>query len=81
MSNELKTCECGKEFTEEQSSGDLCFKCKVDGVRFSFRGVAGWGREQFNKHTVRSYVADADRAIEASGGSTADYEFTGNRWV
>lgn len=59
-------CECGRTFTQEQSSGTLCFKCKLDGVRFSFVGGGSYGRRMFHDKTVaevqREHVEGAKRA-------------------
>lgn len=78
----LKTCACGREFTENESSGETCFPCKLGAVGFGFRGVTGPGRKNFNSHTIRSYVEAGDREIRRQGGDPKkDFEFTGNRWV
>ena len=65
--DEVKTCiECGRGFTEEQSAGKYCFKCKLDGVRFNWVGGGGYGRKRFHDYTVgevqREHVAGAKRA-------------------
>lgn len=73
----VKTCACGRTFTEEDSYGRTCFKCKLGTVGFNFVGVAGRGRKAFNEHTVSSYLAEADHNITASGGDVNDYEHVG----
>lgn len=50
--SDTKICECGKEFAPEQSSGDICFRCKLDGVGFSFLGGEGHGRKAFHGKTI-----------------------------
>ena len=57
-----KTCECGRQFTDEDSSGDLCFPCKLKGVKFSFVGGGSYGRQAFkgetNSEIARRTVAE-----------------------
>jgi hypothetical protein len=46
------TCECGKEFTQEESSGSWCYRCKLDGLSVNWVGGGGYGREAFHSQTV-----------------------------
>lgn len=78
---DTKTCECGETFTQAQSSGDVCFKCKISGIRFAFRGATGHGRKHFHDTTMREAVEQSNRDIVAGGGNPKDYAFSGNRWV
>lgn len=52
MDEPLKTCACGREFTESQSAGKLCFKCKLSGVSFNWVGGGSYGRKAFHDKTV-----------------------------
>lgn len=80
--DDSKTCACGRTFTEVQSSGSVCFPCKLNTVGFNWRGPAGYGRKAFADTTMREVIADGDRNIVANGGDPKkDFEFVGNRWV
>jgi hypothetical protein len=46
------TCDCGKSFTQEESSGSVCYRCKLDGLSVTFVGGGGYGREAFHSQTV-----------------------------
>jgi len=83
MADTFKLCEsCGRAFTEAESTGNHCFKCKVDNVNFGFRGVTGFGRAKFHDETIRSVVEASDRDIRSAGGDPKkDFEFSGKRWV
>jgi hypothetical protein len=63
---DYKTCECGRQFTEEQSSGEWCFRCKLDGLGFSWVGGGSYGRKAFHDKTIaeaqRDMLAGAKRA-------------------
>ncbi len=74
METSLKSCACGRQFTQADSTGPSCFKCKLSTVGFGFRGVAGVGRSAFQEHTVRSYLDESDRKVVASGGNPTDFE-------
>ncbi len=82
MADELKTCDCGATFTEAESSGKHCFKCKVNSVGFGFRGVFRPTREDFHNNTIRGVIAEGDKNIRDLGGDPKkDYTFVGKRWV
>ena len=72
---------CGGGFTESQSSGKHCFKCKVNTIGFTWRGPSRASREDFHNNTIRSVLAESDRNIAASGGNVKDYETVGPRWI
>ena len=78
---EKKVCACGNQFTESQSSGDSCFKCKLRSVGFGFRGPTRATRDDFHNNTIRSVIEKSDRDITAAGGNPKDYEPVGQRWV
>lgn len=78
----ITECACGRTFTQQESSGSTCFKCKVSNIHFGFRGVSGPGRKKFHEETIKSYVEQSDRNIRAQGlNPKKDFEFTGKRWV
>ena len=55
----MKICvECGAEFTEDQSSGEHCFKCKLNSVSFNWVGGGGYGREAFHAMTNKEKQAE-----------------------
>ena len=66
MSDVRKTCECGRTFTEGESSGTYCFRCKLDGIRFNWVGGGGYGRKAFHDRThadvIREQVEGSKRA-------------------
>lgn len=81
MANEIQTCECGRQYTPEQSSGPTCFACKCQSVGFGFRGPCKPTRRDFHDNTIRSVLAEGDHNIRALGGDPKrDYEST-TRWV
>lgn len=81
MDSDTKTCSCGREFTPAQSTGDVCFRCKLDGINFGFRGVSGPGRQKFHDETIRSYIERSDANIRAQGmDPKKDFEGSA-RWV
>jgi hypothetical protein len=63
---DAKICECGRSFTESQSTGRWCFRCKLEGIRFNWVGGGGYGRQAFHDKTVgevqREHVEGAARA-------------------
>lgn len=61
MSVVSKTCSCGREFTEAQSSGEYCFKCKIQGVRFNWVGGGGYGRKAFHEKTFADVHRETHR--------------------
>ena len=63
----MKTCECGRQFTEEQSSGVWCYRCKLDGLRVNWVGGGGYGREAFHSGTVKDHVESTLRGAERAG--------------
>lgn len=82
MESATTTCECGRQFTQTESSGRHCFKCKVSNVNFGFRGVTGIGRKKFHDETIKSVVEASDRDIRSVGGDPKkDFEPIGTRWV
>ena len=66
MTNVLKRCDCGREFTEAQSSGDTCFKCKLKTVGFTWRGVRDT-RESFSNETMPQVIRDTKRQAAENG--------------
>lgn len=74
MGTATKTCQCGRVFTEEQSHGEHCFKCKVRSVGFTWHGPAGHSRARWNNSTIESEVREQKERIERAGGSMADWE-------
>ena len=54
----IKTCDCGNKFTEEQSSGTVCYPCKLGSFTVNWVGGGGYGREAFHGSTVREIQAD-----------------------
>lgn len=82
MSEALKTCSCGATFTEAESSGKHCFKCKINTVGFTWRGPCKATRQDFHDNTIRSVLAEGDANCAALGGDPKkDLEHTGARWV
>lgn len=82
MADELKTCDCGATFTESESSGKTCFKCKLGTVGFTWRGPTRASREDFHNNTIRSVLDEGNRNCEALGGDPKkDLVHVGNRWV
>lgn len=76
-----KTCQCGRTFSDADSHGDTCFKCKIQGIRFTFRGATGSTRKSFHDTTIKEAIAESDRNIKAAGGKPEDYQYTANQWV
>ena len=73
---------CGGEFTESQSSGRDCFKCKVNTVGFNWRGPTRASREDFHNNTIRSVLEEGNANCIALGGDPKkDLEHTGSRWI
>ncbi len=56
-------CDCGREIpaNDEQSVklGE-CFRCRIQGVGFSFRGGGGYGRENFHERTNAEFLREND---------------------
>jgi len=77
MAESIKLCSCGCEFTESQSSGDTCFKCKVATIGFTWRGVRDT-RESFSNETIPEVIRDTERQAAANG---VEIEPVGTRWV
>lgn len=67
MSDTLTICACGRAFTQEQSSGKWCFRCKLDNLSFSFVGGGGYSRESFHNHTVGEIQREQMRESRAKG--------------
>jgi hypothetical protein len=67
MSDSIKTCECGRQFTDAQSSGKWCFRCKLDGLQFNFVGGGSYGREAFHSKTTREVQEETVRRATALG--------------
>lgn len=80
MTSPTKTCHCGAKFTEEQSSGDICFRCKVSTIGFTWRGPTRASRQNFHDHTIKSVIEDSVRA-EKAAGTSSDMQPIGQRWV
>jgi hypothetical protein len=77
-----KICSCGAEFTERQSSGKTCFKCKAQTIGFTWRGPTRASKQDFHDNTIRSVIEEGNANCEALGGDPKkDLEHTGNRWV
>lgn len=66
MTNVTKLCACGRSFTEEQSSGDTCFKCKIASVGFTWRGVRDT-RESFSNETIPEVIRETKAQAAANG--------------
>ena len=82
MADELKTCDCGRTFTEAQSSGKTCFTCKAKTIGFGWRGPTSPTRADFHNNTIRGVIEEGNRNIRDNGGDpNKDFTFTGNRWV
>ena len=67
MSYSMKICECGRHFTEEQSSGVWCYRCKLDGLRVNWVGGGGYGRAAFSGGTVKEHIDAQMRLANANG--------------
>lgn len=74
----MKECACGREFTDEQSSGDTCFKCKVSSVRFGFIGGGGYGRESFHNYSTREIEKEI---VEGAKRDGREIQYKGRAWV
>lgn len=61
------TCSCGRTFTQEQSSGDTCFPCKLGGVAFNWVGGGGYGRKQFHATTNAEVIRETERNAARAG--------------
>ena len=73
----MKHCaECGKKFTEEQSSGKFCYRCKLDGLMVNWVGGGSYTRGQFNKMTVKE---GQDRMIAEARSKGNDVELVPQR--
>lgn len=82
MSEALKICSCGATFTESESSGRHCFKCKIATVGFTWRGPCKATRQDFHDNTIRGVLDEGNANCAALGGDPKkDLEHTGVRWV
>ncbi len=54
----MKHCACGRTFSEADSTGEWCFRCKLDGLKFNFVGGGGYGREQFHNETNAGFARE-----------------------
>jgi hypothetical protein len=77
MAETLKLCSCGRTFTDAQSSGDTCFKCKLATVGFTWRGVRDT-RESFSTETIPERIRETESMAAANG---VEVEPVGTRWV
>lgn len=77
MADEFKLCACGRTFTETESSGDTCFRCKVRSVGFTWRGVRDT-RSSFSTETIPGRIREEKAAAERNG---VEIEPVGTRWV
>ena len=78
---EYTTCsECGGAFTQEQSTGHVCFRCKTRSIGFTWRGPTRASRQDFHDNTIRSVLAEGDRNADALGIKD-QLEPIGTRWV
>lgn len=68
---ELKTCECGKRFTEDESQGVWCYGCKLRGLSVNWVGGGGYGREAFSSGTVREHI-DGQLALARANGTRVE---------
>jgi hypothetical protein len=81
-SENTKICSCGATFTEAQSSGKHCFRCKVDTIGFSWRGPTRASRQDFHDNTIRGVLEEGNRNYAALGGDPKkDLVHTGSRWI
>jgi hypothetical protein len=71
---------CGEPFTQEQSSGKHCFRCKIRSVGFTWRGPTRASKQNFHDHTIGEVVRESVRQEKASG-THAEMDFVGSRWV
>jgi hypothetical protein len=78
MDDVLKTCECGKQFTEAQSSGKHCFGCKTRSIGFAWVSGGGYGRSVFNRATIGEAIRQSDADAAKCKNPT---ERIGTRWV
>jgi hypothetical protein len=76
-----KTCRCGATFTEAQSSGRDCFKCKTQTVGFTWRGPSRASKQNFHDYTIRDVINESDRNLTNNGSNPKDFEPVGTRWV
>lgn len=56
-------CDCGRRIpaNDEQSlKVGECFRCRIEGVGFSFRGGGGYGRKQFHEMTNTEFLREND---------------------
>ena len=77
MADDFKLCACGRTFTQSQSSGATCFKCKLSTVGFTWRGVRDT-RQSFSSETIPQVIRDTERQAAANG---VEVEPVGTRWV
>jgi hypothetical protein len=70
--------ECDSTFTSDQSSGDVCFRCKVRGLSWHFKGGGGYGRDAFRESTNREVAAKIVADAKANGH---EVQPVGKRWV
>lgn len=64
-----KTCSCGRTFTQEQSSGDVCFPCKLRGVSFNWVGGGSYGRKAFHETTNAEVIRQTERNAARVGAN------------
>ena len=77
----MKACKsCGAEFTDEQSSGAVCFRCKLQNVGFTWRGPTRASKQNFHDLTIREAVQQSFDA-EKRAGTHETSDFIGKRWV
>ena len=66
----FKTCDtphCEKQFTEDQSSGATCYRCKLDGLMVNWVGGGGYGRDAFHSGTVKEHIDSQLAQAKAKG--------------
>lgn len=81
LADTLKQCaNCGDEFTEAQSSGKHCFKCKMYSIGFTWRGPTRATKQNFHDQTIGEAVRESF-ANEKASGTHQDMDFVGKRWV
>jgi len=69
----MKTCACGKRYTEEQSSGDVCFPCKARSLNWTFVGPTKRTKADFHEKTIKGEL-DRKKADMERMGTTKDFE-------
>lgn len=81
VSTDYQLCkECGTAFTQEQSTGDVCFRCKVHSVGFGWRGPTRATKQNFHDQTIREAITES-MANERAAGNEKNMDFVGTRWV